>query len=111
MLRRNQQIYVARDPAARLAQKQPAETIVFGNPPALLPDRVTGRGRDPTYNNIAHLTLGMGADDVYEFRASHLVDILWPPPVRGLRRANGEQAARVESFPGSDREIRPIQAL
>ena len=65
---------MAKDAAARLVQDEVAQGIVAGDPAALLPDRVARRGRDAADDDVAHLALGMGGDDVDGLAAAHGVD-------------------------------------
>lgn len=51
---------MAEHAAARFVQDEVAQGLVIGDPAALFPDRVTGRGQDAADDDIADLAFGMG---------------------------------------------------
>ncbi len=84
-------------PAARLVQHEVAQALVTGNPARLLPDGLAGRRRDAANDHVAHLALGMAADDVDGARAAHQTDRTGAPSADriGAMPSPGASEARI----------------
>jgi hypothetical protein len=67
----NQQIYMAKNPAARLIQYKIAQVIIFGNEGALFPQGIPRWRRHPTHNDITDFAFGMAGNNVNGFHGAH----------------------------------------
>ena len=57
---------------ARLVQHEVAQCLVTGDETALFPDRIARWRQDSAHDDIAHLALGMGGNDMDCLAGSHL---------------------------------------
>src|SRR5205807_8125215 len=78
VFRRNEEVHMAEDTAARLVEDEVAKCAVMGDEARLLPQGVAWRRRHAADDDIAHLALGVTADDLDRSRASH---IAWANPL------------------------------
>ena len=56
---------------ARLIQHEVAQGLIPRDETALFPDRIARRGQDAAHDDITHLALGMGGNDVNCLAGSH----------------------------------------
>ena len=80
ILRRNQQIDMAENPAPGLVQHEVAQAAVPFDPARLRPDGISGRRLDSANDHIANLALGMATDDLDDLprRNAHSTPLHFP---------------------------------